>query len=292
MSAVRKAIIPVAGLGTRFLPATKAQPKEMLTIVDKPVIQYIVESAVAAGIEQVIFVTSQTKRAIEDHFDRNFELEYRLRQKNKKKQLGEVLDISDLASFVYIRQRSPKGDGHAILQARSLVGDEPCVVLYGDNLFASETPCISQTIAVYEKYRDPVMMVQRVPQTHIQRYGIIAGKETTPGVHEITDMVEKPKPEDAPSNLANLGQYILTPEFFEALDAAEPSPDGELRIVDGFRALLGKRSLYAHEFDGTYYDCGNKLGYLMASVDYGMKHAEANADAAFSEFLKERAKQL
>jgi UTP--glucose-1-phosphate uridylyltransferase len=292
MPTVRKAIIPVAGLGTRFLPATKAQPKEMLPVVDKPVIQYIVEEAVAAGIEQVIFVTSSTKRAIEDHFDRNFELEYRLRQKGKKKALGEVLDISDLASFVYIRQRTPKGDGHAILQARNLVGDEPCVVLYGDNLFVSDTPCISQTMAVYEKYQDPVMMVQRVPEENVHRYGIIAGNETTPGVHEITQMVEKPKPEDAPSNLANLGQYILTPEFFDALDQAEPSPDGELRIVDGFRALLGKRSLYAHEFDGTYYDCGNKLGYLMASVDYGLKHAEANADEAFAEFLKGRVAQL
>jgi UTP--glucose-1-phosphate uridylyltransferase len=289
---IRKAIIPVAGMGTRFLPATKAQPKEMLTLVDKPVIQYIVEDAVASGIEQIIFITSQTKRSLEDHFDTNFELETRLAEKGKTELLEKAREVTNLADFVYIRQKEPRGDGHAILEARELVGNEPCAVLYGDNLFVDDSPVLKQSMDIYEKYRDPVMMVKKVPHEHVHRYGIVGGNETSPGVLEITELVEKPKPEDAPSDLANLGQYILTPEYFEALATAEPSPDGEIRIVDGFRALLGNRSMYAHEFDGTYYDCGNKMQFLVAAVDFGLKHAEVNGDGKFADFIKERAKSL
>ncbi len=285
---VRKAIIPVAGFGTRFLPATKAQPKEMLTLVDKPVIQYIVEEAVAAGIDQIIFVTSQTKRAIEDHFDRNFELEYRLREKKKTKELAEVMRISDLASFVYIRQQNPRGDGHAILLAKELVGDEPCAVLYGDDIVDAATPCIGQLIARYEKYGAPVMGVTRVPKKDISNYGVIKGAEVAPRTYEVSDLVEKPKPAHAPSDLAIIGRYVITPEVFDALERANPSPDGEIRLIDAFRAMRGADKLYACEFEGRRYDCGNKLQFLIAAVDYGLTHTEVNADGAFAEFLQTR----
>jgi UTP--glucose-1-phosphate uridylyltransferase len=287
---IRKAIIPVAGFGTRFLPATKAQPKEMLTLVDKPVIQYIVEEAVAAGIEQIIFVTSQTKRAIEDHFDRNFELEYRLAEKKKEKALAEVMAISDLAKFVYIRQQNPKGDGHAILLAKELIGDEPCAVMYGDDVVDAEVPCIGQLIALHEKYLDPIMAVLRVPKKDISKYGVIKGTKLNERTYEVTDMVEKPDPKDAPSDLAIIGRYVITPEVFAALERAKPSPDGEIRLIDAFRALKGKRSMYAHAFAGTRYDCGNKLQFLIAAVDYGLKHRELSPE--FGAFLKSRAKTI
>jgi UTP--glucose-1-phosphate uridylyltransferase len=279
---IRKAIIPVAGLGTRFLPATKAQPKEMLTLVDKPVIQYIVEEAVASGIEQIIFVTSQTKRAIEDHFDRNFELEYRLRQKQKTKELAEVMEISDLASFVY------KGDGDAIVLAKELIGNEPCAVLYGDDIVDANVPCTAQLIKLYEKYRDPVFAVQKVPKKDLSKYGVIKGVKVDNRTHQVSDLVEKPKPENAPSDLAIIGRYIITPEVFTALEQAKPSADGEIRLIDAFRSLKGKRSLYAHEFTGQRYDCGNKLQFLIAAVDFGLKHKEVNEGGAFSRFLKNR----
>ena len=286
---IRKAIIPVAGFGTRFLPATKAQPKEMLTLVDKPVIQYIVEEAVAAGIEQIIFITSQSKRAIEDHFDRNFELEYRLHEKKKEKELREAIRMSELASFVYVRQNNPKGDGHAILLAKELIGDEPCAVLYGDDVVDSKVPCIGQLIEAHGKYGDPVMGVLRVPKKDVSKYGVV---KTAPGkgrVREILDLVEKPKPEHAPSDLAIIGRYVITPEVFAALERAKPSVDGEIRLIDAFRALKGKRSMYAMEFEGTRYDCGNKLGFLCAAVDYGLRHTEVNAGGAFANFIKTRA---
>lgn len=289
---IRKAIIPVAGFGTRFLPATKAQPKEMLTLVDKPVIQHIVEEAVAAGIEQIIFVTSQTKRAIEDHFDRNFELEYRLQQKKKTKELAEVMRISDLASFVYVRQKNPNGDGHAILMAKEIIGDEPCAVLYGDDVIDADTPCIGQLMELYEQYKDPIIAVQKVPKKDISKYGVISGTKMREGAYEVSDLVEKPKPEHAPSDLAVIGRYIITPDVFRALEAATPSPDGEIRLIDAFRALRGRRAMYACEFRGRRYDCGNKLQFLIAAVDYGLKHAEANEDGAFADFLRDRVGEL
>lgn len=289
---IRKAIIPVAGLGTRFLPATKAQPKEMLTLVDKPVIQYIVEEAVAAGIEQIIFVTSQTKRAIEDHFDRNFELEFRLQQKKKTKELEEVMRISDLASFVYIRQKNPMGDGHAILLAKELIGNEPCAVLYGDDVVDGDKPCIGQLMKLHEKYQDPVMAVERVPKKDISKYGVVKAMKLGGGVHEISDLVEKPKPEQAPSNLAIIGRYVITPDVFAALERAKPSPDGEIRLIDAFRALKGYRSMYACEFEGKRYDCGNKLQFLAAAIDFGLRHKEVNAGGAFAKHLRARAADL
>lgn len=289
---IRKAIIPVAGMGTRFLPATKAQPKEMLSLVDKPVIQYIVEEAVASGIEQVIFITSQTKRAIEDHFDTNYELETRLEEKGKKDLLEKVREVTKLASFVYTRQHEPKGDGHAILQAKDLIGDEAVAVLFGDDLVDHEVPCIKQLMDVYEKYRDPVIAVQHIPKKDISGYGVVDAVETAPRTYEVKGFVEKPKPEEAPSDLAVIGKYIITPEVIEALTTAGASVGGEIRLADAFISLLGKRSIYAYDFEGTRYDCGNKREFLKAAIDFGLKHEEVNGDGKFAEFIKERAKTL
>lgn len=290
---IRKAIIPVAGMGTRFLPATKAQPKEMLTLVDKPVIQYIVEEAVEAGIEQIIFITSQTKRAIEDHFDTNYELEHRLAEKGKTKLLEQIRDVTKLASFVYIRQLEPKGDGHAILHAKDLVGDdEPVAVLFGDDIVDAKVPCIGQLMKVYERYRDPVIAVQRIPKEEISNYGVVDAVETAKRTYEVKGFVEKPSPEEAPSDLAVIGKYIITPEVFRALEVAKPSKGGEIRLADAFRALIGERSIYAYDFEGTRYDCGNKMQFLVAAVDYGLKHAEVNGDGKFADFIRERARTL
>ncbi|MEK7516113.1 MAG: UTP--glucose-1-phosphate uridylyltransferase GalU [Patescibacteria group bacterium] len=278
MSKIRKAIIPVAGLGTRFLPATKAQPKEMLTLVDKPVIQYIVEEAVAAGIEQIVFVTSQNKRAIEDHFDRNFELEYRLREKKKLRELAEVEAISNLAQFVYIRQKTPLGDGHAVLAARSLIGDEPCAVLFGDDVIDAQKPCIGQMIKVFQKYNDPVVAVEKVRKSEVSRYGVVGGTSVERRVLQVKRMVEKPAPEHAPSNLAIVGRYIITPEVFEKLAKQKPGKDGEIRLISALEALLTERSVYAYEFEGKRYDCGNRIQFLLATIDLGLKHPELSGD--------------
>ncbi len=284
---IRKAIIPVGGLGTRFLPATKAQPKEMLPVVDKPVIQYIVEEAVAAGIEQIIFVTSHTKRAIEDHFDRNFELEYRLQEAKKMDLLEMVKDLSGMASFAYVRQREPLGDGHAILEAAHLIGEEPVAVMHGDYIINSSEPGIGQLIRVYEKYRDGVIGVQRVPKEQINKHGIVKGTKAGDLLLEITGLVEKPKPEEAPSDLGIKGRYILTPEVMAELRRVPRGPDGEIRLIDGFKGLLGRQSIYAREIVGDMYDCGNKLQYLIAQVEYGLKH-ELNKGGEFASFLRGR----
>lgn len=278
MIKIRKAIIPVAGLGTRFLPATKAQPKEMLTLVDKPVIQYIVEEAVAAGIEQIVFVTSQNKRAIEDHFDRNFELEYRLREKKKLRELAEVEAISNLAQFVYIRQKTPLGDGHAVLAARSIIGDEPCAVLFGDDVIDARKPCIGQMIKVFQKYRDPIVAVEKVKKSEVSRYGVVGGALVERRVLQVKRMVEKPAPERAPSNLAIVGRYIITPEVFEKLAKQKPGNDGEIRLISALEALLTERSVYAYEFEGKRYDCGNRMQFLLATIDLGLKHPELSGD--------------
>jgi UTP--glucose-1-phosphate uridylyltransferase len=274
---IRKAIIPVAGIGTRFLPATKAQPKEMITLVDKPVIQYIVEEAVASGIEEITFVTSLGKRAIEDHFDRNFELEYRLRTKGKKKELGEILDISDMATFTYVRQRSPKGDGDAILSARHIIGDEPCAIMYGDDIMDSAKPALAQLMDVYQKYQDPVIGLYHVPTNELSRYGVVRGQKTEKQAYEITGFVEKPAPGKAPSNLIGAARYIITPEIFEILARLKPGKDGEIRLADAFIEFLRFRSLYGCEIKATRYDCGNKLGFLEAQIAFGLKHPETGA---------------
>jgi len=271
---IRKAVIPVAGMGTRFLPSTKAQPKEMLSVVDKPVIQFIVEEAVAAGIEEIIFVTSLGKRAIEDHFDRNFELEYRLRKKGKKKELGSILDISDMAKFVYVRQRSPKGDGDAVLAARPVVGDEPCAVFFGDDIIDSKKPAIKQLMEVYSRYQDPVAGLCRVPKKEVSRWGIVDGQKVGERTYEIRRFVEKPSVSTAPSNLAHVGREIITPEIFDILERLKPDRAGEIRLAGAYGEFLKHRPMYGCEFEGTWYDCGMKLGLLKTQVAYGLRHPE------------------
>lgn len=281
---ITKAIIPVAGLGTRFLPATKAQPKEMLTLVDKPVIQYIVEEAVAAGIENIIIITSQTKRAIEDHFDRNFELEYRLGKTGKKKELEQVKAITKLANFIYIRQKSPRGWGDAILAAESVLGNEPFAYLSGDDIISARTPAIKQLVAVFQKYHDSVIGVTRVPKTDVHRYGIIDGVALAKRIYEIKHIVEKPDPKKAPSNLAAFGRYIFTPDIFDALRATPLDASGELQGTHGIQRLLRTHPVYAVECEGTYYDCGSKLHFLEATVALALQHKEIAPE--FKRYLK------
>jgi len=282
---IRKAIIPVAGFGTRFLPATKAQPKEMLTLVDKPVIQYIVEEAVASGITDIILVTGQNKRAIEDHFDRNFELEYRLKQKGKFEALDELEAITNLANFYYVRQKTPLGDGHAILQAKDLVApDEPVAILFGDDIVVNKTPALAQLIKVYEKYQDVVLAVDRVPKNEVASYGIIDIASSNGKTHEIRDFVEKPSPKSAPSNLAWIGKCVITHEIFDILSKMKRGKSGEIRLADAFTILLKKRTLYACELEGTRFDCGSKLGFLKATVAFGLAHPELKRD--FAKYLK------
>ncbi|MAF80082.1 UTP--glucose-1-phosphate uridylyltransferase [bacterium] len=295
---IRKVIIPVAGLGTRFLPATKAQPKEMLPVVDKPVIQYLVEEAVASGAKDIIFVTGRGKRAIEDHFDSSPELEEALQKKGKDELLKAVQDISGLANFTYVRQKEAKGDGDAILCAAHLIGDEPVAVLFGDDIVMSETPCLKQLMNVYEKYNGPVIALEKIPKKDLSRFGVIGGKPLGENVYEIEKFVEKPDPEDAPSDLAVVGKYIVTPDVLEELkniqksegESLDAARDKELRLADAFTALCGKRSIYGLEFTGERYDCGSKLGFLKATIEFGLKHKELNG--SFREYLKERTKEI
>lgn len=282
---IKKAIIPVAGFGTRFLPASKAQPKQMLPVVDKPVIQYIVEEAVLSGIEEIIFITSQNTHALEDYFDSNFELEYLLEQKNKMDILEEIRKISMLAKFAYVRQKSPKGDGDAIRQAAHLVGDEPCAVLFGDDIVQSETPCLKQLMNVFEKFKDVVVAVKRVPEESVSQYGVIGGIQIEDRLYQVHTLIEKPKKEEAPSNLAIIGKYIITPDVFEILlDPKTKYFSGEVRLADAFSELLKKKPLYAFEFEGRRYDCGSKLGLLEANVEFGLLHKELGND--FQKFLE------
>ena len=271
---VRKAIIPVAGLGTRFLPATKAQPKEMLSLIDKPIIQYIVEEAVASGIEQIIFVTSSTKRAIEDHFDRNFELEYRLKQKKKKKELKEILDISDMAKFVYIRQKNPLGLGHAIYIAKDIIGNEPFAIFSGDDIIDAKIPVMKQLIKTYKKYNDIVIGVTKVNKKETHKYGIIDPLFIDKNTVEIKKIVEKPKTNKAPSNLAVTGRYILTPEIFDILAKGKKGAGGEIQLTDALAEYIKKKAGYACIYDGIYYDCGNKLELMKAIISFGLKRKE------------------
>ncbi len=279
---IRKAIIPVAGMGTRFLPATKAQPKEMLPVVDKPVIQYIVEEAVDAGIEEIIFVTAIGKRAIEDHFDRNFELEYRLEQKKKEKELKEIQEVGKLAKFAFVRQQKPLGDGHALLAAAPFVGDdEPVAILFGDDIITNKVPAIKQLITVFEKYGDPVCAIQEVPKDEVSRYGVIGGMEVAKRTWEIKKFVEKPAVKDAPSNLAVVGRYVITPQILKRLATQKPGKDGEIRLADAFEAHLADgKPLYGCKFEGRRYDCGNKLQFIIAQIELGLTHPEVKQDLA------------
>jgi UTP--glucose-1-phosphate uridylyltransferase len=277
---IRKAILPVAGLGTRFLPATKAQPKEMLTVVDKPVIQYVVEEAVASGIEEIIFVTSLGKRAIEDHFDVNFELESRLRQKGKDKELKALRKIADLAKFAFVRQKEPKGDGHAILAALPFVdAHEPVAVLFGDDIFDARTPVTRQLIDAYEKYHDPVIALYDVGRKNVSSYGIAGGLRVAKDTLEIKGFVEKPSAAEAPSSLAAVGRYVITPEVMALLKTQRPGKDGEIRLADAFITHLKRGApMYGRIVDAVRYDCGNKAQFLLANVAYGLRHPQAGPD--------------
>jgi UTP--glucose-1-phosphate uridylyltransferase len=278
-------VFPAAGLGTRFLPATKAQPKEMLPLVDKPTIQYVVEEAVASGLNELIIVTGRGKRAIEDHFDAAFELEYYLNDRGKVEELAQIKTISELASVCYVRQKEPLGLGHAILCARSLVGDEPFGVFLGDDIIGhAPVPCMRQLLDVFERLQGPVIAVEHVPRERIHQYGVIAGRPLGGGVWEITDLVEKPRAEDAPSDLAVIGRYVLTPDLFEILAQTAPDRRGEIQLTDGLRRLRERRPMYALEFEGKRYDTGEKLGFLKATVEFAL--ARPDLADEFRAYLK------
>ncbi len=281
---ITKVIIPVAGLGTRFLPATKAQPKEMLPIIDKPVIQYLVEEAVKSGITDVIFVTGRGKRAIEDHFDYSPELESSLLQENKREIFQEIRAISEMANFVYVRQKEPRGDGDAVLCASHLINDKPVAVLFGDDIVDNRIPCLSQMIKVFEKYGDVVVALDEVPRQETKHYGVVEAVKISDRIYEIKNIIEKPDPKKAPSNLIIVGKYILTPELFRELKKIRPSKTKELRIADGLKNLLKKQPIYGYKFEGKRYDCGSKIGYLKATVDFAFKHPEVKKE--FRRYLK------
>jgi UTP--glucose-1-phosphate uridylyltransferase len=286
---VRMAVFPAAGLGTRFLPATKAQPKEMLPLVDKPTIQYVVEEAVASGLSEIVIVTGRNKRAIEDHFDAAFELEYYLNDRGKQEELAQIKTISELASVCYVRQKEPLGLGHAILCARPLVRDEPFGVFLGDDIIGgTTTPCMRQLLDIYERHDGPVIAVERVPRERIHQYGVIAGRriDSSSGrpVYEITDLVEKPRAEDAPSDLAIIGRYVLTPDLFGILAETAPDRRGEIQLTDALRRLRQRRPMYAVEFEGKRYDTGDKLGFLKATVEFALERPDLGDD--FRAYLK------
>ncbi len=274
MQKIRKAVFPAAGFGTRFLPVTKSQPKEMLPIVDKPVIQYLVEEAVAAGIEEIIIVTGRGKRSIEDHFDYSFELEHTLVEKGKHSLLKEVRDVARLAKFVYVRQPMPLGDGHAILCAKEVVGDEPFVVLFGDDVVDFKIPAIKQLMNVYDKTGSSVVALQKIDKKESESYGMIKPKSTNGRMCEVEKFVEKPKPSSAPSNLAIIGKYVVTPEIIEALEKAKPSHSGEIRLIDGFMQLQKKQKIFGYEVEGKRYDTGTKLGLITANIDFALKRKD------------------
>ena len=282
---VRKGVFPAAGLGTRFLPATKAQPKEMLPLVDKPMIQYVVEEAVASGLSEIIIVTGRGKRAIEDHFDAAFELEYYLNDRGKVEELAQIKTISELASVSYVRQKEPLGLGHAILCARPLVAGEPFAVFLGDDIIGgAPTPCMRQLLDVFERYGDPVIAVERVARERLHQYGIIAARPVGGNVYEITDLVEKPRAQDAPSDLAIIGRYVLTPDIFEILAETAADGRGEIQLTDALRTLRRRRPMYAVAFEGKRYDTGDKLGFLKATVEFAL--ARPDLADEFRAYLK------
>ncbi|HRU89807.1 MAG TPA: UTP--glucose-1-phosphate uridylyltransferase [Patescibacteria group bacterium] len=275
MRQITKAILPVAGFGTRFLPATKAQPKEMLPIVDKPAIQYIVEDAVSAGIKEIIFVTGRGKRAIEDHFDYSFELDKTLVEKNKLELVKEVRRISELAKFSYVRQPLPLGDGHALACAAHLIYDEPVLVMFGDTLYDAKEGPASQILKTFAKYGDPVIGLSAVPRNEVSKFGVIDGVAVGERTYEIKRFIEKPSPSEAPSNLVAVGIYVLTPEVLSWLTTMKPGPNGELRLADAFQQMLAHdRPIYGQEFNGTWLDTGDKLSFIKATIQLGLKNEE------------------
>jgi UTP--glucose-1-phosphate uridylyltransferase len=283
---IRKAIFPAAGLGTRFLPATKAQPKEMLPIVDKPTIQYVVEEAVASGIQDIIIVTGRGKNAIEDHFDRSLELEMLLERKGRQDLVDIVRRVSELIQVCYVRQKEPLGLGHAVLAARHLVGDEPFAVLLGDDILTDETPALRQMIRIHEAHRCAVLLVQRVPKSEVSRYGVIKGRKIDDGLYHIMDMVEKPDQDKAPSDLALIGRYILTPDLFPLLEETASDRSGEIQLTNALKALLRRKKtmIYALEFPGRWHDAGTVLGFLKTTVELALQRPDVAP--GFREFLR------
>jgi len=287
---VRKAVLPAAGWGTRFLPATKAQPKEMLPLVDKPVIQYAVEEAVAAGIDQIIIVTSSQKRAIEDHFDLNYELEHLLEERGDVEMLRRIRHISDLAQVAYVRQKEQLGLGHAVLVAKELIGHEPFAVMLSDDVIVGDRPCIGQLIHAYHQTHSSVVALQRVPAEETGRYGVIGvaeGAEARPDerLHGVDRVVEKPAPADAPSDLAIIGRYVLTPRIFDKLEQTQGGADGEIQLTDAIAALMEEQHVYGYEFEGTRYDAGTTMGWLKASVEIALNRADLGTE--FRAYLQE-----
>ena len=282
---IRKAVIPAAGLGTRVLPATKAQPKEMLTVVDTPSIQYIVEEAVKSGITDILIITGRSKRAIEDHFDRSIELEIELESKNKYEMLESVRAISEMVNIQYVRQKMPKGLGHAILCAKSFVGNEPFAVLLGDDIVDSNKPCLKQLIDEYSEKGATVLGVQKIEKNNVNKYGIVDGIEIESGVHKVNTLVEKPKVEESPSNVAILGRYIISPSIFEILENTKPGAGGEIQLTDALKELAKIEDMIAYEFEGKRYDVGDKLGFLQATVEFALKNDELKE--SFAEYVKE-----
>ncbi|HNH81643.1 MAG TPA: UTP--glucose-1-phosphate uridylyltransferase GalU [Acidobacteriota bacterium] len=285
MKRVRKAVFPAAGLGTRFLPATKAQPKEMLPLVDKPLIQHGVEEALASGIEQIIIVTGRGKNVLEDHFDISFELETTLRDRNKVALLEEVQSVSRMVNVAYVRQKEALGLGHAVLVAKELIGDEPFAVILSDDIIDSQTPCLKQLVSAYERYGHSIISTTRVEGPAISRFGVLDVEAVSERTYRIRDMVEKPPADQAPSNLAIIGRYILTPEIFPALERTPRGSGGEIQLTDAMRLLLKEQPMYAYEFEGTRHDAGDKLGFLIATVEYALKRPDLGPE--FREYLKQ-----
>ncbi|MDR7000020.1 UTP--glucose-1-phosphate uridylyltransferase GalU [Neobacillus niacini] len=284
---VRKAIIPAAGLGTRFLPATKAQPKEMLPIVDKPTLQYIIEEAVESGIEEILIITGRNKKSIEDHFDKSVELELELEARGKRELLAEVRQISEMVNIHYIRQKEPKGLGHAIHCAKSFIGNEPFAVLLGDDIVYSEKPCLKQMIEKYEEYKTTILGVQEVANEDTDKYGIIEGKEIEDRIYKVKGLVEKPASGSAPSNIAILGRYIINPAIFDLLEKTKPGKGGEIQLTDALKELAQKEAMYAYIFEGKRYDVGDKQGFLQATVEFALRREDLR-----EEFLNYLLKEL
>ncbi|NME83758.1 UTP--glucose-1-phosphate uridylyltransferase GalU [Clostridium sp. SM-530-WT-3G] len=288
---IRKAIIPAAGLGTRFLPATKAQPKEMLPIVDKPTIQYIVEEAIASGIEEILIITGRNKKSIEDHFDKSVELEMELEKNNKTELLELVKDISGMVDIHYIRQKEPRGLGHAIRCAKTFVGDEPFAILLGDDIvYNPEKPCLKQLMDCYNEYKTTILGVQTVPEQDVSKYGIVDGIQIEDRVSKVKGLIEKPSVEEAPSNIAILGRYIVTPRIFDILDNTKPGKGNEIQLTDALLQLIKEEAMYAYNFEGRRYDVGDKLGYLQATVEYALRRPELRD--GFIEYLENIMKTL
>lgn len=289
MNKVRKAIIPAAGLGTRFLPATKAQPKEMLPIVDKPTLQYIIEEAINSGIEEILIITGRNKKSIEDHFDKSIELEMELEKSGKQELLEMVRYIGDMINIQYIRQKEPRGLGHAILCAKSFINDEPFAVILGDDIVDAKKPCLKQLIDVYNEYNTTIIGVQKVDEQDVGKYGIVQGKYIDDRIYLIKDLIEKPEVDKAPSNIAILGRYILKPDLFEILENQKPGKNNEIQLTDALKTLCERQAMYAYEFEGKRYDVGEKFGFLQATVEFALKNDELKEP--FLNYLKDLIKE-